>query len=92
MINFKQRELSQMLIDKLKTRFPEVEMVDLMESPENPYSLWIKVIMPDDEDREIEARKMASEISADILMDYGYHMLAIAMLKSSEMSAFASAN
>jgi len=92
MINFKQRELSHMLVDKVKARFPEVEMVDIMESPENPYSLWIKVIMPDDEDREIEARKMASEISADILMDYGYHMLAIATLRKSDTPAFAAAN
>lgn len=51
MINFKQRELSRMLIDKLKERFPEVEMVNIIESPENPSSIWVKVIMPDDEDR-----------------------------------------
>jgi len=77
MINFKQRELSQMLFDRLKTRFPELEMIDVVESPENPNSIWVNVIMPDDEDREMEARKMASEISADILMDFGYHILAI---------------
>ncbi len=77
MINFKQRELSQMLFDRLKTRFPELEMIDVVESPENPDSIWVNVVMPDDEDREMEARKMASEISADILMDFGYHILAI---------------
>ena len=77
MINFKQRELSQMLFDRLQDRFPELEMVDIIESPENPNSIWINVIMPDDEDREIEARKMASELTADILMDYGYYILII---------------
>jgi len=31
--------------------------------------------MPDEEDKEIEVRELASEISTDILMDYGYHIL-----------------
>lgn len=77
MINFKQRELSQMLFEKLKDRFPELELVDIIESPENPDSIWVTVVMPDDEDKEIEIREKASEISADILMDYGYHILII---------------
>ena len=74
MINFKQRELSEMLFSKLKERFSELEMVSIMESPENPNNLLVDVIMPEDEDVEIEIREMASEISADILLDYGYHI------------------
>jgi len=81
MINFKQRELSQMLFDELKKQFPELELINIVESPENPNSIWVRVIMPDNEDREFEVREMASEISADILMNYGYHILVISALK-----------
>jgi len=72
MINFKQRELSQMLFDKLKQKFPELELLGIMEGPENPNHIWVRIIMPEDEDRAIEAQHLASEISSDILMDYGY--------------------
>lgn len=81
MINFKQRELSQLLFDKLKKQFSELELINIIESPENPNSIWVRVIMPDDEDREIEVREMASELSADIHLDYGYHILVISALK-----------
>jgi len=82
MINFKQRELSQMLFDKLKKRFPELELIDIIESPENSNSIWVNVIMPDDEDRE-----MASELSADINMDYGYHFLVLSSPKNEKIVA-----
>lgn len=87
MINFKQRELSQLLFDKLKKRFPELELVDIVESPENSNSIWVNVIMPDDEDREIEVREMASELSADINMDYGYHILVLSSPKHEKILA-----
>ncbi len=74
MFNDKQIELSNMLFEKVKTRFPEIQLVDITEAAENPTSIWVNVVMPSDEDREIEAREMASEISADILLDYGYHI------------------
>lgn len=77
MINDKQIELSRMLFDKLKDKFSEIELIDVTESPENPNTLWVIIAMPDDDDREIALREMASEISADILLDYGYYMLVI---------------
>ena len=72
MINVKQRELSKMLYDGLKRQFPEIDLVDIAESSENPNHIWVNVIMPDDEDREIALREAASEISTEILLDYGY--------------------
>ncbi len=74
-INFKQQELIDTLIDDLKKHFPDVRFVDITESPENPNDLWINVTEPEDEDREIELTRFFSEKTADILMDYGYHML-----------------
>ncbi len=86
MINFKQRELSELLFEKLKKKFPELELVDIIEGPENPNHIWVNVIMPDDEDREIEVYEEAGKISTDILMDYGY-MIIISAASSKEKIA-----
>jgi hypothetical protein len=74
MINFKQMELSHQLFDQLKGQFPEIELVDTIESPFSRESLWVRILMPEDEDREIEMGELAAEISTDILLDYGYHI------------------
>ena len=72
MFNFKQKELSYMLFERLKQRFPEIRLVSITPSWENPEDIWVNIIYPEDEDREIELREMAAEISTDILLDYGY--------------------
>ena len=77
MINDKQIELSRMIFDKLKVKFPEIELVDIVESPENPNTIWVRISMPDDDDKEIELLEMGGEMSADILLDYGHHILVI---------------
>ncbi len=74
-INCKQQELIQGLVEDLNRHFPDVKFVDITESPENPNDLWINVTEPEDDDMEIKLTKFFSEKSADILMDYGYHML-----------------
>ena len=74
-MNFKQQELIQGLIEDLNKYFPDVKFVDITESPENPDDLWVNVTRPKDDDREIELTDFFSDKTADILMDYGYHML-----------------
>lgn len=74
-INFKQEELIDKLVNTLRNKFPEVEFIDITESPEDSESLWINVTAPQSEDREIELREFASDKTTDILIDYGYHML-----------------
>ncbi len=74
-INTKQQELIQRLVEDLNRHFPDIKFVDVTESPENPNDLWINVTRPEDDDREIELTDFFSEKTADILMDYGYHML-----------------
>lgn len=63
------------LMSDIRERYPEVELIKVVESAENPSTLWIRVTAPEDEEREIEMREFASEKVADILLDYGYHML-----------------
>lgn len=79
MINFRQQELIENFVNDVEKRFPDVKFVDVTESPENPNDLWINVTKVGDEDRLIELIDFCSEKSIDILMDYGYHMLVMAV-------------
>lgn len=77
MINFKQRELSQGLFEQLQAKFPEIELVKITESYETPEDIWVHLMMPEDEEREMEMRDLAADISTDMLIDYGYHITII---------------
>ena len=74
-INFKQEALINELINFLKARFPEIELIDISESPEDADSLWVNVTAPQDEEREAALREIACDKTTDILIDYGYHIL-----------------
>jgi hypothetical protein len=75
MINFKQQELIDRLLLSVREKYPEVEFINVTESPEDPADLWINVTAPEDEDREIERSEFTSQLSTDILQDYGYLIL-----------------
>ncbi len=68
-------ELSHLLFDKLKAQFPEIELVSIVESPFQRDSIWVNIILPEDDDRDIALTELAGEISTDILMDYGYDIM-----------------
>lgn len=87
MFNLKQTELSHMLFERLKDRFSEIELDGIIESAENPQHVWVSIVMPGDEDREIELQEMAGEISTDILLDYGYHISIVAAETSERFAA-----
>ncbi len=74
-INSKQQQLIEELVSSVKEKFPEVDFVDVTESPENPNDLWVNVTEVENEDREIELIKFCGSKATDILMDYGYHIL-----------------
>jgi len=72
-INFKQKELSKIFFEKLARQFPDVKLMGITESPENPDDIWVNVTIPEEnEEKEIEIYKVASKISVQILLDYGY--------------------
>jgi hypothetical protein len=74
MINLKQEELIKRLIKDIQQKFPEVKLLNVTFSPENPDDLWVKVTAPEDEEREFELRDYSADLSMDILLDYGYHI------------------
>jgi hypothetical protein len=71
-INYKQEQLINELFEKVKQRFPEIELINLQVSPDDSEHIWINVLADMDEDREIELTDFASEFAVDILIDYGY--------------------
>ena len=75
MINFKQKELIDYLLKRVQKKFPEIELIEITHSPEDPNDLWVNVTKPEDEDREIELMEFASDIETDILLDYGYSIM-----------------
>jgi len=75
MINFKQQELIEEFFQTIKQAFPEVELINVTESPEDPNDLWVNVTAPEDEDREIAMIELAGDKTADMLLDYGYYIL-----------------
>lgn len=77
MINFKQEELSLNLFQQLKERFPEIELMEVMESPVYRDNIWVRISVPEDDDRYMDLVDLSSEISTDILLDYGYHISTI---------------
>ena len=74
-MNFKQKELVETFFQAVKAEFPEVELIDVTESPEDPNDLWVNVKAPEDEGREIEMIELAGHKSTDVLLDYGYSIL-----------------
>jgi len=75
MMNFKQEELTREFFQMVREKFPEVGLIDITSSPEDPNDLWINVTAPADEEREFDLMDMASLRSADILLEYGYSIL-----------------
>lgn len=74
-INFKQEELIENLMKQIQKNFPEVKLIKITESVDDPESLWIEVTAPESEEREMELMEFTGDKVTDILIDYGYHML-----------------
>jgi hypothetical protein len=48
MINLKQEELINEFVEYIQKKFPEVQLINVTPSPENPNDLWINVTYPED--------------------------------------------
>ena len=73
-INFKQEELVENLMNAIKARFPEVRLIDITESPEDPETLRLNITAPDD-DTKMSLVSFACDKATDIFLDYGYYFL-----------------
>jgi len=70
MLNDKKLELSHWLFNKLQKKYPETELVSIVESPEDPDDVWINVVYPDDDDKVIALGRLAARLGTDILENH----------------------
>jgi len=74
-LNHKQQEIIDNYVRELQQHFPEIEFIEVVESPEGKDTLWILVTNPPNDAREIELFEFTGKKGIDILDDYGYHIL-----------------
>jgi len=86
MINFKQMELAQRMSNQIKERYPDVELLGIRESGVYPDHLWVELVVPEEQGEEVaydeyDVLKFAANIAIDLLVNYGYHISAVACAK-----------
>ena len=86
-LNLKQREIIDEYVKELHQRFPEIEFIDVVESPEGPDTLWILVTSPPNDERTIELVEFTGQKAIDILDNYGYHILVQQTLNDEKVTA-----
>lgn len=85
MMNFKQKELAEMLFSKVKEKFPEIEFLGYSHHPENPDQVWVLVSEIKDDERNAARRAFSAEKSTEILEEYGY-LITLMPISKKEMT------
>jgi hypothetical protein len=75
MINFKQEELIEYFMNRLREKFPEVELLQITEAFDDSETLWLWVPPPEGDEAFNEFIDFSADILTDIFMEYGYHIL-----------------
>jgi hypothetical protein len=73
-MNVKQQELINDFYQSTKKQFPEIELINISKSPENPEEVWINVTSPNEQIEE-DLILFSADKSTDILLNYGYQIL-----------------
>jgi hypothetical protein len=71
MLNMQQKELSENLFSTLKAQYPEIDLMEIIESPFEQGSVWMRVYPPADLQKKRLFGELAAELSTDILVEYG---------------------
>jgi len=74
-----QEKLVRKLFNSVKEKYPKVEYLNVERSPEDPSDLLLNVLVPYDEDTAIEMKEFAASIVDDILLEYDYLILFMAV-------------
>lgn len=81
-MNHKPEELIAQLAEDIEKKFPEVKFVEAVPSPEGDNALLLRFTEPENDDRFMDILEYASERTTDILLDYGYHMVVVPVVRS----------
>lgn len=71
MLNLQQKELSENLFSTLKAQYPEIDLMEIIESPFEQGSVWMRIYPPADLQKKRSFGELAAELSTDILVEYG---------------------
>jgi len=71
MLNLQQKELSENLFSTLKAQYPEIDLMEIIESLFEQGSVWMRVYPPADLQKKRLFGELAAELSTDILVEYG---------------------
>lgn len=86
-LNHKQEELIAQLAEDIEKKFPEVKFVEAVPSPEGENALFLRFTEPENDDRFMDILEYASERTTDILLDYGYQMVVVPVVKNGAYAA-----
>ncbi len=75
MINFKQKELIEYIMSRLREKFPGIELLRITEGFDDPETLWLWVFPPENDEAFNELIDFSGDFLSDIFMEYGYHIL-----------------
>ena len=71
MLNLQQKKLSENLFSTLKAQYPEIDLMEIIESLFEQGSVWMRVYPPADLQKKRLFGELAAELSTDILVEYG---------------------
>lgn len=64
-----QKHLSHALFHELKLRFPDIELVEIIENPFERDSVWMRIVPPAESARSIQFGELAADMATDILVE-----------------------
>ncbi|NIR47238.1 hypothetical protein GWO43_01980 [candidate division KSB1 bacterium] len=73
------------ILDYVKAKFPDIELLDIIETPDSENSKTILVRAPEDGDIQFDIMERASEIAMDILLENGEHFLVIPLSNAEDL-------
>ncbi len=79
-----QEKLVRRLFHMVKEKYPDIQFLNVENSPEDPADLILNVLVNCDEDTEIEIKEYAASLANDILMDYDYLIFFLTVPKEYE--------
>ncbi len=75
MLNVKQRELSENLFSTLKAHYPEIDLLEIIESPFEQGSVWMRIYPPAAIQNKLQLDELAAQLTTDILVEEGYDII-----------------
>lgn len=74
-MNIQNQKHAEAMAQELKLKFPDIMITGVVPSATDPNDAWIRVVYPENEEREMQIRFYAAKLSGDYLDKYGTHIV-----------------